>query len=89
MKWAALLLVSGLHCVVNVVFFLLGDSPASEFYVQHGLSYIRRWLIVDRMELGFSFVRRGSSCFIRLVVVANGWSVLCLKYRDAGFVVCT
>jgi hypothetical protein len=26
-------LISNFFCVVNVVFFLLGDSPASKFYV--------------------------------------------------------
>jgi len=26
-------LISNFHCVINVVFFLLGDSPASELYV--------------------------------------------------------
>jgi len=29
-----LFLISHFHHVVNVVFFLLGDSPASDFYVQ-------------------------------------------------------
>jgi len=28
-----LVLISNFHHVVNVVFFLLGDSPASDFYV--------------------------------------------------------
>jgi hypothetical protein len=28
-----LLLISNFRCVLNVVFFLLGDSPASEFYM--------------------------------------------------------
>jgi hypothetical protein len=32
-KYVSALLISNLRLVLNVVFSLLGDSPASEFYV--------------------------------------------------------
>ena len=33
MQASCLNLISNFRCVLNVVFFLLGDSPESEFYV--------------------------------------------------------
>jgi len=33
MQLTSLAMISNFRCVLNVVFFLLGDPPASEFYV--------------------------------------------------------